>query len=392
MNYRTDRYGNQLSILGFGCMRFKNKLGKIDMVETEKQIMTAFEGGVNYFDTAYIYPGSEAALGEILEKNGIRDKVYIATKFPHYLVKSIDELDKMFSEELRRLRTDYVDYYLMHMLTDTDTWDRLKALGVDKWLAEKKASGVIRQVGFSYHGNTEMFCSVVDAHDWDICIIQYNYMDEHSQAGRRGLCYAHSKGLPVVIMEPLRGGKLVNRLPDEAKKCFADYKVSRTPADWAFRWLWSQPEVTVVLSGMNSEEMVRENVATASSVEIGEIGAEEDAMLKKVVSAINADMKVGCTGCGYCMPCPKGVDIPGTFAAYNRRYAEGRFWSLADYVICTAMRKNSTAASNCIGCGKCEKHCPQNIEIRKQLKDAKKVLETPVYRVATKVVKWFVHF
>ncbi len=392
MNYRTDRQGNQLSILGFGCMRFKNKLGIIDMAETEKQIMTAFEGGVNYFDTAYIYPGSEAALGEILEKNGIRDRVYIATKLPHYLIKNPGDLEKMFSEELRRLRTDHVDYYLMHMLTDTDTWDRLKALGVEEWLNEKKKNGAIRQVGFSYHGNSDMFCALVDAYDWDMCLIQYNYMDEHSQAGRKGLHYANAKGMPVMIMEPLRGGKLVSRLPEEAKKIFSDYKVSHTPAGWAFRWLWSQPEVTVVLSGMNSDEMVRENIATASSVEVGEIGADEEAMLKKVVGAINAGMKVGCTGCGYCMPCPKGVDIPGTFAAYNRRYAEGRFWSMVDYVICTALRKNSTAASNCIGCGKCEKHCPQNIEIRKELKNAKKVLETPVYRVARKVVGWFARF
>ena len=392
MNYRSDRYGNQLSILGFGCMRFKNKLGLIDMAETEKQILSAVEGGVNYFDTAYIYPGSEAALGEILEKNKIRDKVYIATKLPHYLIKNKADLEKIFSEELRRLRTDHIDYYLMHMLTDTDTWERLKKLGVAEWLEEKKASGKIRQIGFSYHGNSDMFCALVDAYDWDMCLIQYNYMDEHSQAGKRGLHYANSKGLSVMIMEPLRGGKLVSRLPDEAKKIFANYKVSHTPAGWALRWLWNQPEVTVVLSGMNSDEMVRENIETASTVKVGEIGIDEEEMLKNVVSAINKGMKVGCTGCGYCMPCPKGVDIPGTFAAYNRRYAEGRFWSLVDYVICTALRKNSTAASNCIGCGKCEKHCPQNIEIRKNLENAKKVLETPVYRIVRKVVGWFAKF
>ncbi len=392
MNYRTDRYGNQLSILGFGCMRFKKKLGIIDMAKTEKQILTAIEGGVNYFDTAYIYPGSEAALGEILEKNGLRDRVYIATKLPHYLIKSLDDLEKMFATELKRLRTDHIDYYLMHMLTDTDTWERLKGLGIEGWLAQKKESGAIRQVGFSYHGNAEMFCALTDAYDWDLCLIQYNYMDEHSQAGRKGLHYAHSKGIPVMIMEPLRGGKLVSRLPEGAKKIFADYKISHTPADWAFRWLWNQPEVTVVLSGMNSDEMVQENIATASSVKVGELGAEEEAMLKQVVCAINAGMKVGCTGCGYCMPCPKGVDIPGTFAAYNRRYAEGRFWSLVDYVICTALRKNSTAASNCVGCGKCEKHCPQKIEIQKELKNAKKVLETPTYRIVRKVTGWFVRF
>lgn len=392
MNYRTDRYGNQLSILGFGCMRFPQTLRIIDMKETEREIMTAFQAGVNYYDTAYIYPGSEAAIGEIFEKNQIRDKVYIATKLPHYLIKTAADLDKLFGEELKRLRTDYVDYYLMHMLTDTDTWNRLKSLGIEEWIAEKKASGAIRQIGFSYHGNSEMFCNLVDAYDWDFCQIQYNYMDEHSQAGRKGLYHAHSKGIPVIIMEPLRGGKLVNRLPDTAKKIFEKYKIKRTPAQWAFRWLWNQPEVTVVLSGMNSDEMVRDNIQTASTVEVGELGEEEEQMLKQVVNAINAKMKVGCTGCGYCMPCPKGVDIPGTFAAYNRRYAEGKFWSLVDYVICTTLRKNSTAASNCVNCGKCEKHCPQHIEIRKHLKDAQKELETPLYRVVSKAVKKFAKF
>jgi len=392
MNYRSDKYGNQLSILGFGCMRFPQKMGRIDMEETEREIMTAYQAGVNYYDTAYIYPGSEAALGEIFERNNIRDKVYIATKLPHYLIKNVADMDKLFAEELRRLRTDYVDYYLMHMLTDTDTWDRLKSLGIEKWIEEKKASGAIRQIGFSYHGNSEMFCNLVDAYDWDFCQIQYNYMDEHSQAGRRGLYHAHAKGIPVVIMEPLRGGKLVNRLPDTAKKIFEEYKIKRTPAQWAFRWLWNQPEVTVVLSGMNSDEMVQDNIQTASTVEVGELGEDEEQMLKQVVAAINAKMKVGCTGCGYCMPCPKGVDIPGTFAAYNRRYAEGKFWSFVDYVMCTTLRKNSTAASNCVGCGKCEKHCPQHIEIRKNLKDAQKELETPLYKVVRKAVKGFMKF
>ena len=385
MNYRSDKYGNQISILGFGCMRFPRKLGLTDIKETEREIMTAYRAGVNYFDTAYIYPGSEAALGEILQKNGIRDKVYIATKLPHYLIKNVEGMEKLFQEELKRLRTDHVDYYLMHMLADTATWQRLKDIGIEQWLADKKKSGAIRQVGFSYHGNSDMFCQLIDAYDWDFCQIQYNYMDEHSQAGRKGLHYANAKGIPVVIMEPLRGGKLVNRLPEEAKKIFAAYKIKHTPAQWAFRWLWNQPEVTCVLSGMNSDAMVRDNIETASTVSVGELGPEEEAMLQRVVKAINSKMKVGCTGCGYCMPCPKNVDIPGTFAAYNRRYTESKFWGFAEYVMCTALRKTSTAASNCIECGKCEKHCPQHIEIRKHLKEAQRDLEGPIYKLARKV-------
>lgn len=387
MNYRTDKYSNPLSILGFGCLRLPQKMGKIDMEETEREIMTAIGLGVNYFDTAYIYPGSEAALGEILAKNGVREQVHIATKLPHYLIKSRAGLDKLFAEELKRLKTDYIDFYLMHMLTDTETWSRLKGLGIEEWIAEKKKSGQIRQVGFSYHGNSEMFCRLVDEYDWDFTLIQYNYMDEHTQAGRKGLAYAHAKGLPVIIMEPLRGGKLVTMLPEKAKKIFADYPVKRTPAEWALRWLWNQEEVTVVLSGMNSDAMVRENIATASAAHVGDLTAADENMLSRVVDAINSSLKVGCTACGYCQPCPKGVDIPGTFACYNRVFTEKKSAAVMDYLKCTALRKDSTAASMCIGCGKCEKHCPQNIEIRRELKAAEKVLETPFYRIARKAIE-----
>ena len=386
MHYRLDKYGNELSILGFGCMRFPLKAGRIDMAETEREILAAVEGGVNYFDTAYIYPGSETTLGEILERSGLREKVYIATKLPHYLIKSREGLEKLFAEELLRLRTDHVDYYLMHMLTDPETWERLKAMGIEEWLREKKESGAIRQVGFSYHGNSELFCRLIDAWDWDFCQIQYNYMDEHSQAGRRGLYHAAKKGIPVIIMEPLRGGKLVNRLPEEAKRIFTEHTPKHTPAQWAFKWLWNQPEVTVVLSGMNSMEMVLDNIHTAATSVVGELCDGDEAMLKQVVAALNAGTKVGCTGCGYCMPCPKNVDIPGTFAAWNRRYQEGRFWGFVDYVICTMLRKNSTAAGNCVGCGKCEKHCPQHIPIRQKLGEARKELEGPLYRGVRKLL------
>ena len=387
VNYRYDRYGNPLSILGFGCMRLPMKLGRIDMAEAEQEIMTAINAGVNYFDTAYIYPGSEAALGEILRRNNVRDRVHIATKLPHYLIKSRGGLEKLFDEELRRLQTDHVDYYLMHMLTDVMTWDRLKALGILEWLEEKKQSGAIRQVGFSYHGNSDAFCQLLDAYDWDFCMIQYNYMDEHTQAGRRGLHYANAKGLPVMIMEPLRGGKLVTRLPQEAKQIFAGHSVQHTPAQWAFRWLWNQPEVTCVLSGMNSMEMVLDNIETASTAAAGEMTPEDQAMLARVAAAINARMKIGCTGCGYCMPCPKNVDIPGTFAAYNRKYAENSFWAQVEYMMCTALRKNSAAASNCVGCGKCEMHCPQHIAIRDGLRQAQHELEGPLYRLVRTIVR-----
>lgn len=389
MNYRKDRYGNDISILGYGCMRFKRSGGRIDIDKAEREVMTAFNGGVNYFDTAYIYPGSEAALGEIIERNGIRDRINLATKLPHYLIRTESDLEKYFSEQLSRLRTDHIDYYLMHMLTDTDTWERLKKLGVVEWLEEKKRMGAIRQVGFSYHGGSGMFCNLVDAYDWDFCMIQYNYMDENSQAGRRGLTYANSKGLPVMIMEPLRGGRLVNNLSDGAKRIFASHSKQYTPVQWALKWLWNQPEVTCVLSGMNSEGMVLDNVATASESFVGELSAEDEEMLKRVVKEINSKMKVGCTGCGYCTPCPKNVDIPGCFAAYNRRFSDGWFTSEKEYFMCTALRQTSSAASNCVGCGKCKRHCPQGIDIPTELKNVKGKLEGPVYRIAQKVVKLF---
>ena len=392
MQYRKDKYGNPISVLGYGCMRFTKTAGVIDMDKAEKELMAAYERGINYYDTAYIYGGSEAAIGKIFEKNGIRKKINIATKLPHYLMNSLESIEKCFQEELSRLRTDYIDYYLMHMLNDVKTWDKLVAMGILEWIEEKKQSGAIRQIGFSYHGNSESFCKVVDAYDWDFCQIQYNYLDEHAQAGRKGLHHAAAKGIPVIIMEPLRGGKLVSNLPEKAKKLFAEHPKGYSPAEWAFRWLWNQPEVTCVLSGMNSMEMLEENVRVASDCQIGELGEEDATLLAQVVEAINSKMKVGCTGCGYCMPCPAKVDIPGTFAAYNVSSIDGKREAMYEYLRSTTFRKDATSASNCIGCGKCEQHCPQGIKIREELKNAQKVLEGPIYKIAKKVVPLFIRY
>ena len=266
MQYRKDRHGEELSLLGYGCMRFSKKGGRIDIAKTEKELLRAFRAGVNYYDTAYIYGGSEAAVGEIFERNHLRERVKIATKLPQYLVTGRQQLDKYFSEELSRLRTDYIDYYLMHHLTDIAMWEKLKRVGVLQWIEEKKKSGQIRNIGFSYHGNTENFLKILNDYDWDICQIQYNYFDEHSQAGVKGLKAAAAKGIPVVIMEPLRGGKLVDMLPERAKRIMEKSGRGWSPAEWSFRWLFDQPEVTVVLSGMNSAAMVKENCRVASEL------------------------------------------------------------------------------------------------------------------------------
>ena len=392
MQYRKDKYGNDISILGYGCMRFTQSTGRINLAKAEREIMEAYRSGVNYYDTAYVYPGNEEALGKILAKNHIRKKIHIATKLPHYRLKKTSDMERFFSEELSRLRTDYVDYYLMHMLNSAETWERLKSLGILTWLKEKQKSGAIRQIGFSYHGGADAFTKLLDAYDWDFCQIQYNYLDEHAQAGKTGLRYAAKKGIPVIIMEPLRGGKLTNGLPTQAKRIFQKYGQGKSPAEWGLRWLWDQPEVTCVLSGMNSLEMVRENIRIASSVQAGEFGKQEKRLIRAAVKAINANLRVGCTGCRYCMPCPQNVDIPGVFAAYNRQASDGRIAAFSEYFMCTALRKNYTGPANCIGCGKCETQCPQHIKIREELSAAKKALEGPVYQIARKGAPLFMRY
>ncbi|MCC8152532.1 MAG: aldo/keto reductase [Lachnospiraceae bacterium] len=382
MQYRRGKDGEAISILAYGCMRFTKSNGKIDMAKAEREIMEAVSLGVNYFDTAYIYQGSEAAIGEIFERNHCREQIFIADKLPHYMIKSKEGLEKTFKEQLKRLRTDYIDYYLMHVLCDVATWERLKKLGIEDWIQEKKESGQIRHIGFSYHGNANMFCRLADAYDWDFCMIQYNYLDEFSQAGKTGLHHAAQKGLPVMIMEPLRGGRLVNLLPDTAKRLVAEHPRGYSVAEWSFRWLWNQPEVTAVLSGMNSLDMLRENAAIASDAGADVFTADDFSLIDRLKEEINHSMKVGCTGCGYCMPCPKGVDIPGTFSAWNMYYSQDKKAARSSYMQCTIYRHDTASASQCVGCGKCEQHCPQEIAIREELKAAAADLETVIYKAA----------
>lgn len=378
MQYRKMKDGTEVSILGYGCMRFTATAGRINLEKAEKEVMLAIENGVNYFDTAYIYGGSEEALGAILERNHCRDKVQIATKLPYYMLKNASSVEKLFQEQLKRLRTDHIDFYLMHMLFDVEVWNRLKSIGMETWIAEKKKTGAIRNIGFSFHGDTDTFKALIDAYDWDFCQIQYNYLDEHTQAGRTGLLYAAEKNIPVIIMEPLRGGRLVEGLPDAAKKAIADYPLKRTPAQWAFHWLWDQPQVTCVLSGMNSMQMVTENIASADEAGIGTFTKADHHLIDILRQKINQNLKVGCTGCGYCMPCPHGVDIPTAFRCYNQTATQKKFSAMLEYAQITSLKKDSSAMTQCTKCGACEKHCPQHIEIRKELQNAKKALQ-PFY-------------
>ena len=376
-----------ISILGYGCMRFVSKNGRIDFEKAEKEFMRAYELGVNYFDTAYIYPGNEEIVGRIIEKNGIRDKINLATKLPQYLVKSRANLDKYFDEELKRLRTDYVDYYLMHHMTDHQQWEKLEAIGIRDWIAEKKAEGKIRHVGFSFHGTTEEFLKILNSYDWEMCLVQYNYVDEHTQAGKKGVHAAAEKGIPVMIMEPLRGGKLVDLLPDKAKKQIASDPHGWTPAEWAFRWLWNQEDVTCVLSGMNSIEMIEENCRIASEAEAGAFSDTELQFLSGIKQIIIDTTKVNCSGCRYCMPCPKGVNIPGIFSCYNHMYSESKSSGRLEYFQTIALRSDPCEANLCIKCGKCEQHCPQNIPIREKLVEADKALNPPFIKIYNKAAK-----
>ncbi len=389
MQYRKDRLGQDLSILGFGCMRFTKKGNSIDLDKAESEILAAYRTGINYYDTAYLYPGSEQALGTILQRNGIREKVYIATKLPQFMVNSSESIERFFQEELKRLQTDYVDFYLIHHLTDKAQWDKLVSLGIIEWIEKKKASGIIRQIGFSFHGNTERFLEILRSYDWDFCQIQYNYMDEVSQAGAEGLHAAAERGIPVMIMEPLRGGKLVGLLPDSAKKLIAAHPRCWTPAEWSFRWLYNQPEVTVVLSGMNSLEMVSENVNTASSAEVNSFTQEDFDFLATLRRQILASEKVPCTGCRYCMPCPKGVDIPGIFRTYNTMYTESSWEGRFQFAQTVGLTRNPAFATQCVGCGKCESHCPQMIPIREKLKEADRALRPLPIKVGLNVVRRF---
>ena len=389
MQYRNNNGNNDLSVLGFGCMRFKKKGAGFDMEETEREIMYAIEQGVNYFDTAYIYSGSEEALGTILHKNGIREKIKIATKLPHYLMKTREDMEKKFAEQLKRLKTDYIDFYLMHMLPDKETWEKLINAGALEWLEGLKKEGKIRNLGFSYHGNTDTFIELLNAYDWDFCQVQYNYMDENSQAGRRGIEAAAEKGIPVIIMEPLRGGRLVNDLPKKAVEAFTESSRGYSAAEWALRWLLNQKEISVILSGMNSMEMLEENIRIVSEAEADSMTPGDLATIAKVKKAFDEVTKVPCTGCSYCMPCPFGVDIPGSFRCLNVSYTDSYANGFREYFMCTTMKKEPSNAGLCRKCGRCEKHCPQSIHIRDELVRVKRRFENPIYKIGRGVFKRF---
>ncbi len=381
MQYRVNpKNGDRLSALGYGCMR----LGWNER-EAEKLLVSAIAQGINYLDTAYFYAGNEAMLGRILQRTGLRDKVKLATKMPQYFVKKPGDFDRFFGTELARLQTGFVDYYLMHTLNSLERWERLVDLGAAEWIAEKKAAGQIKNIGFSYHGGKEDFRRIVDAYPWEFCMIQYNYLDEHNQAGKEGLLYAAEKGLPVMVMEPLQGGRLATRLPQEAQALFSRAQPRRSPAEWALRWVWNHPQVMVALSGMNSAQMLEENLRVAEDARPDSLSREELALIERARDIIREKTRVPCTGCGYCMPCPFGVEIPLCFSCYNETAVNTKFRAQMKYVTYVGAQ----GASMCKRCGKCEEHCPQSIPIREKLAETAAVLESFPYKPARAVVGWW---
>lgn len=391
MQYRRDaKSGNSLSVLGMGCMRFPKNLGAVDMRKTEQLVLEAIAGGVNYFDTAYIYPGSEEALGAILEKNKVREKVYIATKLPIVICRKPEDFDKFFNKQVERLRTTHIDYYLLHMLTDTASWEKLCRWGIREWIEGKKKSGAIGQLGFSFHGIQDEFLKLLDDYPWDFCQIQYNYAGENFQAGVRGLKKAAAQGIPCVIMEPLLGGKLVANLPRDARALFKKADPQFSPAAWGLRWLWDQDEVTLVLSGMSEPEQLRENCALAAQALPGMLSPGERETFRKVLALFNESYKIRCTGCNYCMPCPRHVNIPACFAAYNISYSMGLVQGMQQYTTSAAVTSEHTSgAGRCVKCGNCEKHCPQRLPIMVSLQQVRRRLEPFWYRGIITLARFF---
>ena len=391
MQYRVDpKSGNRISALGLGCMRIPGfALGRPDARAAEAIMRAAVDRGINYLDTAYLYPGNEVVVGQTLEKLGLRDRVYIATKLPHASCKRSGDFDRFFDEQLRRLRTDHIDYYLMHNITSPAQWERVCELGIEDWIARQKAAGRIRQIGFSFHGSSVDFPVLLDAYDWDFCQIQYNYANEHYQAGTEGLLAAASRGMAVFVMEPLLGGRLADKLPDAAKRELSSAGDAHltTPAAWGLSWVWNHPEVTMLLSGMTSPEQVAQNAEIAERALSSSMTAGQLATVERVVELFERANRIPCTGCSYCMPCPHGVNIPGCFAAYNASYAHSWFTGMQQYFTASAIRTGAPRlASNCVGCGACARHCPQQIDIPARLADVRRRLQPGPVNLALKLL------
>ena len=368
---KLEKLGIETSLLGFGCMRFPTTSeGKIDEPKAEEMIDKAIAAGVNYIDTAYPYHDkqSEPFVGKVLKKYP-RNSFYLATKLPVWLVETKTDIEQIFEEQLERLQTDYIDFYLLHAM-NKERFDKMKEIGCMDVLEAKRAEGKIKYIGFSFHDSYEVFEEAIGEREWDFCQIQLNYMDADEQAGLKGYELAASKGIPVVVMEPIKGGSLASFAEDitsEFKRLDADASV----ASFALRWVGSLPGIKVILSGMSTMEQVEDNLKTFGEFKL--LSAEEKETIDKVVETLNSRIQNGCTGCRYCMPCPAGVDIPACFSAWNTYHMYQNYnavsWKWEHDI------GQEKQAKNCVKCGKCEAVCPQKISIREDLSKVQKDLE-----------------
>ncbi|WP_202707938.1 aldo/keto reductase [Sporosalibacterium faouarense] len=376
MQYR--KFGKtdlEISALGFGCMRFPvidGDSSKINKDEATAMLHYAIDNGVNYIDTAYPYHQkmSEPFVGEAL-KGGYREKVKLATKLPIWLCEEYEDFNKLLDEQLEKLQTDYIDFYLVHALNQ-NTWKKCKELDVFSFLDRAIKDGKIKYAGFSFHDELDLFKEIVDAYDWTFAQIQLNYMDEDYQAGIEGMKYAADRNLAIVIMEPLKGGKLAKEPNKEIKEIWDKAETSRMPADWALRWVWNHPEVSLLLSGMSTMDQVKENIKTAEDAFVNSLSQKEISLIDDVKDIIKSKTKVDCTSCGYCIPCPEDIAIPNIFSTYNAMYMYDIPEESKDTY--QRMTKADKHASKCVECGNCEAQCPQNLPIIEHLKEAHKEL------------------
>ncbi len=364
------------SVLGFGAMRLPMVGARggmagfdpnipIDEVEATRMIEHAVEQGINYFDSAYGYHGgkSELFLGKALRRH--RSKVMIATKLPSWNVQKPEDLEKFFKEQTEKLGTDYIDCYLIHGL-DTNTWAKMKSMGTLEFLDRLRSSGKIRFAGFSFHDEIKVFKNIIDGFNWDMCLVQFNYYDRNYQAGEEGVAYAAARGVGIVVMEPLRGGRLVDKIPPEIQSIWDSAPVKRTPAEWAMRWVWDHPEVTTVLTGSSSLAQLADHTRIADQGVAKSLTAAEHALIEEVRQAYRKLLKIDCTGCAYCMPCPNGVNIPQNFTMYNDSFLfKGAEMNAFFY---NRMLTPEQRASGCQECEICMEKCPQKIDGPKELK------------------------
>ncbi len=377
MEYRTfKKTGEKVSLLGFGTMRLPVLNGDAKTINEPlaiEMIRTAIDKGINYVDTAYMYHDgmSEVLVGKAL-KDGYREKVLLADKMPVWFAKAEEDLDKIFEEQLRRLDTDVIDMYLLHNI-NVPIWKRLQKFNAFDFLERKKAEGKIKHIGFSFHDSFQLFEEVINAYDWDFCQIQLNYMDAEFQAGLNGLKLAGEKEIPVVIMEPLKGGKLTDVLPKSIESFWNSAEIKRTPAEWALRWVADFPQVLTILSGMNSLEQVDENIRILSNAAPGSLTEKEKNIIKCVADEYHKLIKYSCTACNYCLRCPVGIDIPSIISLYNDWFLyEGNQKVKNDFAMWVSPKARPSA---CIDCKACEGHCPQQLPVSDIMKKAKELFE-----------------